>query len=51
MMKPARCFLGDDFANRLKSNVSWKRKGVSIRRPMIKMQDKADLFIFQLLFH
>ena len=50
-MKPARCFLRDDFAKRFKSNVSWKSRGVSTRRPTIKMQDKSDLLIFQLLFH
>ena len=49
-MKPAR-FLRDDFAERFKSNVSWKSSGVSTRRPTIKMQDKSDLLIFQLLFH
>ena len=50
-MKPSRCFLRDDFAKRFKSNVSWKSRGVSTRRPTIKMQDESDLLVFQLLFH
>ena len=50
-MKPARCFLADDFAKPFKSNVFWKSSGVSTRRPTIKMQDKSDLLVFSLLFH
>ena len=50
-MKQARCFLRDNFAKRLRYNVSWKRTGVSNKRPTIKIQDKSHLLLFQLLFH
>ena len=50
-MKPGLCFLRDNFAKRLKYNVCWKSSGVSNQRPTIKMQDKSQLLVFQLLFH
>ena len=50
-MKPVLCFLRDNFAKRLKYNVSWKSSGVSNQRLTIKMQDKSHLLVFQLLFH
>ena len=45
-MKPARCFLRDNFAKRPRYNVSWKRTKVSNQRPTIKMQDKVTFTRF-----